>query len=64
MWRAAAIFLGVLPSAGLVAWWLFFRRWRQTPLGQVMRKAAERAEQERIEDATERLRDSTRRNGH
>lgn len=63
MWRAAAIFLVILPAAGMIGWWLFYRRWSRTPLGQARRKAAAQAEERRLEEAMKRLRDDPRRNG-
>jgi hypothetical protein len=54
MWRAAAVFLVILPTAGLVAWWIFYRNWRRTPVGLARREAAERAERERLEIASRR----------
>jgi type II secretory pathway component PulJ len=63
MWRAAAIFLVVLPIAGLTGWWIFYRAWRRTPVGQAKRLEAERVEAERVEETLERLRHDRRSNG-
>ncbi len=55
MWRAAAVFLVILPAAALIGWWAFYRSWRRSPVGQARRAAAERREQAREDDLTRRL---------
>lgn len=55
MWKLVILFIVILPAAALTALAVGLRWWRRTPVGRVRKEEAERAEAERVGNATREL---------